>query len=312
MLLQKSMLNIDGFFYFMTKPKFCNQPKKFSYQLALLKSRGMILDADAESCLSHANYYRLGEFWKYYYEGSSKIFNEGTAFSKIWDEYRNDRRLRFLILDAVERIEVSFKTKLANTISLEDGNPFAHTDKKYLKDPTDIKNAYSLFLQKAHDETTRSTEDFVEAFFDEFDEKELPIWMLVEILSFGTVSRYYEMLSDNLRKKIACEYNLDQYVFRKWLQFLSIVRNMCCHHARFWKRDFGWKPPVLKQNVYRNWNPSMDFTKVYGLLCILKYFMNIIRPDSRWHSDLDNFLSSIGDLTPLGFPNEWKIFVPWR
>lgn len=133
----------------------------------------------------------------------------------------------------------------------------------YLSNSFPTNEGYRIFLQKAQDETERSTEDFVKTFFAQYDETNLPIWMLVEVLSFGTVSRYYELLIPDIKKEISREYNLEQFVFVKWLHFLSIVRNMCCHHARFWQRNFGWKPPVLNRNIYKFWNPTMNFTKVY-------------------------------------------------
>lgn len=40
--------------------------------------------------------------------------------------------------------------------------------------------------------------------------------------------------------------------------------------------------------------------------------MNIIRPVSRWHSELESFLDTIPDLRKLGFPNNWKDFAPWK
>ncbi len=294
----------------MPKPKFINSPKTFSEQSDILSARGLFVDERTEEKLSHTNYYRLSSFWSFYKQSDSKDFKIGTHFNTVWNDYRNDRQLRLLVINAIERIEVSFKTKLANTLSLIANSPFPHLDKQYLNNQSDSR--YQTFLAKADEETNRSTEDFVTDFFKTYDEPFLPIWMLVEILSFGTVSKYYDILRSDIKKAIAKEYNLESYVFRNWLHFLSIARNMCCHHARFWRRKFNWKPPVLNRNIYSAWNPKMDFTEVYGLLCILKYFMNIIRPNSRWHEELDYYLQSLPDLSLLGFPENWKTFAPWN
>lgn len=311
MLLLKYSSIQTGFFVYMQKPNFTDLPKSFAQQVEILSERGMGISTDTEHRLSHTNYYRLGEFWKFYRIQSSKDFTDGTTFDTIWEDYRNDRRLRLLIMDAIERIEVSFKTKLANFLATKSNTPYPHLNPVYLK-CSSSNDEYKRFLQKTEEETKRSTEEFVKIFFKTYDETNLPIWMLVEVLSFGTVSRYYELLTSDIKKAIAKEYNLDKYVFGKWIHFLSIVRNMCCHHARFWRRKFGWKPPVLNRNVYESWNPSMNFTEVYGLMCILKYFMCIIRPNSRWHNDVDSFIASVPNVENLGFPNDWDDFVPWK
>ena len=313
-------LNRDGLFYFMSKPKYKDPPQTFPEQINSLSKDGMVITPDAEKILSHTSYYRLSGFWRFYRSPEDHKFNEGLTFETIWEDYRNDRRLRLLIMDSVERIEVSFKTKLANILAIKSNSPFPHLNLSYLNKKFLVKkfltkdgykNAYEIFLDAAKSETTRSTEEFVKKFKDEYDEEYLPIWMLVEILSFGTVSKYYKLLIPKIKKEIAKEYNLEYFVFENWLQFLSIVRNVCCHHARFWRKTFTWKPRELNKNKYSDWNPNMNFNQVYGLLCILKYFMNIIRPQSRWHDDIINFLK-LHKIEELGFPADWKNFVPWK
>ncbi|MFI3290951.1 MAG: Abi family protein [Opitutales bacterium] len=296
----------------MSKPKFTDNPKSISEQVNLLASRRLDINRDTQHKLSHTNYYRLSPFWKHRLM-SPKLFKENTDFDSIWNDYRNDRQLRLLIMDAVERIEVSFKTKLANTISIKTNSPFPQLDTSILAEgyPT-IKpeGKYKTFLDKAKEETKRSTETFVKDFFNAYDETILPIWILVEILSFGTVSKYFEIFNTKVKKEIAKEYNLEKFVFEKWIHFLSIIRNMCCHHSRFWRKSLTWQPPKLKRNIY-NWNPHTNFAKVFGIISILKYFMNIICPASRWHNDLYDFLDTIDNLNTLGFPQDWKDYKPF-
>lgn len=94
----------------MPKPKFTDLPKSFAQQVEILSGRGMETSIDTEIRLSNTNYYRLGEFWKFYRKPYSKDFAEGTNFNTIWEDYRNDRRLRLLVMDAIERIEVQDET----------------------------------------------------------------------------------------------------------------------------------------------------------------------------------------------------------
>ena len=43
-------------------------------------------------------------------------------------------------------------------------------------------------------------------------------------------------------KRIADYFGLKPQVFTSWLTVLANLRNMCCHHARIWNRDFMLNP----------------------------------------------------------------------
>ncbi|MDX5595502.1 Abi family protein [Pseudovibrio sp. SPO723] len=81
-------------------------------QLNLLEQRGMILEdrARAEHYLGFIGYYRLSGYWfpfQYRDDGPDHDnFRPRTKFDRVLDRYVFDRRLRLLIMDAAERIEV--------------------------------------------------------------------------------------------------------------------------------------------------------------------------------------------------------------
>ncbi|MGM5032683.1 Abi family protein [Tardiphaga sp. 803_E3_N1_3] len=90
-------------------------------QLALIKSRGMIIsdEALAESYLNKIGYYRLSGYWYPYREakqvaGITKVlddFKSGTKFSEIVDLYVFDKKLRLVFLDVIERIEIALRVR---------------------------------------------------------------------------------------------------------------------------------------------------------------------------------------------------------
>ncbi|MEG2809986.1 MAG: Abi family protein, partial [Akkermansia sp.] len=58
--------------------------------------------------LSEVSYFRLSAYWYSFRKNDPdhediKIdtFEEGTSFDAVWERYRFDRKLRFLLLDAV-------------------------------------------------------------------------------------------------------------------------------------------------------------------------------------------------------------------
>ena len=87
---------------------------KISEQLALLASRGMkISNPDhAADCLRRIGYYRLSGYWKPFQAdpgGKSEQFAPGASFPDILALYVFDKRLRLILLDAQERIEIALR-----------------------------------------------------------------------------------------------------------------------------------------------------------------------------------------------------------
>ena len=95
--------------------------------------------ARAESYLGQLGYYRLSGYW--YPARQTSVgadaagdpipvvgdqFRPGTTFQRAVDLYVFDKRLRLLMLDALERIEVSVRVQASLILSARD--PFAHRD----------------------------------------------------------------------------------------------------------------------------------------------------------------------------------------
>ena len=78
-----------------------------------LIEKGMSGDRDEiASRLAVVGAHRLAEYWMPFV-GTDGRFVSGTSFESVWSRYAFDRRLRLLIFDAVERIEVCLKAQLA-------------------------------------------------------------------------------------------------------------------------------------------------------------------------------------------------------
>ena len=90
--------------------KFGKPAKTAEEQVDLLRTRGMAIadPAAAAHYLLHLNYYRLTGYWLLFEESHEPHrFRAGTRFEHVLNLYSFDRELRLLLLDAIERIEVS-------------------------------------------------------------------------------------------------------------------------------------------------------------------------------------------------------------
>lgn len=89
---------------------FTKPPKIWSDQVALLETRGMVIEdrQQAEFYLQHLNYYRLCAYWlPFEANHSTHTFRPGTTFDAVLNLYIFDRQLRLHVLDVIERVEVS-------------------------------------------------------------------------------------------------------------------------------------------------------------------------------------------------------------
>jgi abortive infection bacteriophage resistance protein len=93
-------------------------------QIALLKARGMAVPdpKHAAHCLQHISYYRLRVYWLRFENappaGGEHGFKAGTSFDDVLELYIFDRRLRLLVMDAIERIEVSLRGSGAHHLAM--------------------------------------------------------------------------------------------------------------------------------------------------------------------------------------------------
>lgn len=99
--------------------RFAKPPASIDQQIDLLVQRGMdVPDRQrAAHYLRHLNYYRLRGYWLPFESGiadnGDHRFQAGTMFEHVLERYVFDRELRLLVMDAIERIEVSVRTHWA-------------------------------------------------------------------------------------------------------------------------------------------------------------------------------------------------------
>ena len=106
---------------------FNKPPLSLADQLSLLISRGLTMSdpSDATHYLTHIGYYRLSGYALPFQIGGSGAdrhnFKPGVTFDDILDRYVFDRKLRLLVMDAIERIEISVRAALSNILAPRHG-----------------------------------------------------------------------------------------------------------------------------------------------------------------------------------------------
>lgn len=190
--------------------KYSKPAKTFEEQADLLIKRGLIADRDRLiRKLKNVNYYRLSGYL-FPYKDKDENFIDGTDFSKIWRTYNFDRKLRLLVFDAIERIEVKARTLAAYHLA-HDKEPFSYKEKEtFPRLGVDFEN----WLENISHEYNRNQELFNKHFKKKYGKYHTlpPIWISVEIMSFGDIVRIFKSYDSSLSKKFAKEIHIPDRV----------------------------------------------------------------------------------------------------
>ena len=290
----------------------------------------------AESYLLNIGYHRLSAYIYPFYRSpkSDLMLKEGTTFEQVLTLYRFDKKLRMLLFNEIEKIEVAIRSVLADTYTaaqvsgagfgvairsvLADIGCQELDDRYWITKPGYFANAdkFNQTLAVIEKELASSKEDYIEDFRRNYVEKYPPAWMITEVLSFGNLNYIYSNIANNrLMKRIACYFGLKPQVFTSWLTVLANLRNMCCHHARVWNRDFMLNPaePRKTSNAWID-TSKIDKKKIFYRLCIVRYFLSSISPNNNFHEKINILLTLFPsiDITAMGFSKEWQKDTLWK
>ena len=297
--------------------KFNKPPLTHEQQLDQLIQRGLACADRAEALhyLGHINYYRLGAYWlPFEADHASHAFRPGTRFADVLNLYIFDRELRLLVLDAIERVEVSVRTGWAYTLAHRYG-PHAHLDASLFKKPASNWD-YAKQSQKLEDEARKSKEKFLQHHYQKYDEAMPPLWAAVEIMTLGQLSKWYGNLRHGAdRNAVAHRYGMDETNLTSFLHHLSVIRNFCAHHSRLWNREFTFtfrlpkhRPPALVASLNHQ-----DSRRLYNTLTVLAWLVDGISPQHHWKQRLKDLLAQHAvDLPRMGFPAGWEQMAVWQ
>lgn len=283
-----------------------------------LKKRGLIInDKDlAKHYLSHVSYYRLaGYWWPMQSDKEHHVFKPNSIFEDVVALYNFDRELRILLFDVIEKIEISLRTKMIFHLSNE-FDPWWFQNIELFKD----SRALITTLNNIKEEVDRSKDIFIREHKKKY-KKDLrfpPAWKTLELTSFGSLSKLYGNLKNDIKSKdiIAKELGAVNHTYLpSWLQSIAQLRNYCAHHSRLWNRNLPGAPKMLSKPPYK-WvvDVPTDTSKLYLHLCIMRYLVNIIAPENSFSIKLKELLEKYPtvDSKALGLKPNWQNEVLWQ
>lgn len=228
------------------------------------------------------------------------------------DMYRFDRKLRLLLFNEIEKIEVAIRSCITNAVSEYFNDLFWITNPAYFFNMQSFR-----YTQDTIDaELKKSKEDFILHFRSAYTDDYPPAWMIAEILPLGLLCRIYTNLKDNvIKKRVAQHFGLQVPVFSSWIVILAGLRNMCCHHCRTWNRELATITTEPRRTKY-GWIDSSrtDKRRMYYRICMIRYFLYTVSPNNNFKDKLKTLLAAYPniDTAAMGFPSGWESEDIWK
>lgn len=315
---------------------------EFSQQLDLLSSRGLEISdtSAAEGVLRRLGYYRFAAYAYPFRQllepdaprGSSvqhrtDAFVPGTRFEWIADLASFDRQLRLVLLEGLECFELALRVQVAYVLGRR--SAFVHLEPEHLEQTAlDVPSqsaggtVYQEWSSK-YEGLMHASEDFVTHYAEKYDGR-LPIWVAIELLDFGALSRLLGFALQADRGEIGRSFGLaNPNLIISASKVFNYLRNTSAHHSRLWNRALTYQiraiPPVLAPDLAHLAQivPAQQ-KKIYRPLAALAYVTRPIPGVDRSiafkiRDLIDDFPKNSG-LSPelhMGFLPGWRELPLW-
>ena len=166
-----------------------NIAKNVDEQIDLLQSRGMIINdiEKAKEVLLDVGYYRLGFYW-FPYEVDypqkhhrTHEFTKGADFDNAVKLYYFDFNLRNILLKALSRIEIAFRTKVIYFVS----NKYKNSPTWFVDTNVVSNSQVRSFWDKVYKQILDKTPVIALHHRHHINDKFAPAWKTLEFMTLG-------------------------------------------------------------------------------------------------------------------------------
>ncbi len=277
-------------------------PMSVDEQIANLKTLGLQINDEsyAKAMLNDISYFRLIKAYGLGLKNKNSAYDGTVTFEQIVELYFFNAHFRQLLFAEIEQIEINLRCRIANHFSVKYGvlgyeNPDNFLNTEYHKE----------FLNSIQDEIARNSKaPFVKNFCENYIDGKIPFYALIELFSFGILSKFYKNMKPADKKAVASHYRTGYTYLESWFEHLAFVRNICAHYGRLYNMNFP-KTPILYKQYTEN---GIGNIRVFASLICMKH---LLPNDSHWTGFIDKICLLL-DKYPnvkielMGFPDNWE------
>lgn len=304
--------------------------KTYDQQIDILKNRkGLIITEEdvARKSLVNIGYFTIIGGYKEPFKNPMTRKYIDTKFSDIYALYKFDKELRELTFRYLCEIEMKFRQVVSYCFCLRYGDNQNHyisaasyrSGNGYADDVRKLTNILSRIAQ--------SNTEHLYLVHQRQKHHNVPLWVAVNALTFGQISKMYTLLPFSIQSAVAQEYpNVNEKELEQLLKSMTLYRNVCAHNERLYCFNSRYDIPdtVLhkKLNISKIGNQYTHGKRDYFALVIAfryllsdssfksfkKCLMNLIRTYQRDSSRLSE--EQLNE--KLGMPYNWKQITRYR
>ena len=304
----------------------------YQEQIAKLKSKKLIIDNEqfAYEMLQKYGYYSLICGYKEPFKNKvTKEYKAKSTFEDIVKLYEFDAELRCLFLKYLLLVEKQIKVHLTTA--------FCETFSELQADYTNPNNYwYDLDKNKKDiDKLVDQLKSLIRTKRYPYIEhakkchKNVPLWVILNAVSFGTISKIYQVQYQKVKSKIAMEYPfLNEGTLGSLLREASACRNVCAHSDRLY--TFKTKEIIPRMNIHAKMNIPLNEQgdeyicgqrDLFAIVIVLRYMLSNedFKKFKKYLSALiDGYVQSTQPdisqivLKTMGFPSNWKSITKYR
>lgn len=272
------------------------------------KKVNVINKEEAIKKIEKYTYYSIVNSYKFNFKDSNNNYLPNVSFDEIFALFEFDKNLKYIILKYTLEIETIIKSLMANQISKNYGL-INYLTIDNLDDNAQIETKEKL-INKINEEINHNYN--IHSAITHYKDKYgyIPPFVLMKILTFGVTSRYYGLLKQKDRQKIAKYFKISDKSLKQILKNLTSIRNIVAHSDRlFCFRD---KYTLSFKLIDKNYNIKDNTTNLYMMIKALKLILTkglyneMIKRINNEIKILDSKLSSISIndiLKIMGYPN---------
>ena len=274
-------------------------------QIQNLRGLGLnISDEDhARSILSDVSYFRLIKAYSLGLKQKNSTYNKGITFEMIEELYLFNSNFRQLIFPIVERIEINLRCRISNYFSEKYGVLGFYEPDNFM----DAEH-HADFITDIEAEIERNWRSpFVKNFKDNYEGGTLPLYAVVELCSFGNLSKFFKNMKNTDKKAVASTYGVGYTYLESWFEHISFVRNICAHYGRIYNYKFPKSPRLYDEYS----EAGIQNNRIFATLLCFKY---LVPEDRHW----SGFIEAIAELLKkyphvrpelMGFPSNWRFLL---
>lgn len=256
--------------------------KDIENQIIVLEKRGLKIEnrSHTQKVLLKENYYCVINGYKtpFLQKDSDLLplvpekYQQGTRFSEIYNLYCMDKELRGLLLKYILKFETKIKSLVAYYFSE------AHPEKYgYLhfinysqeeKDLSDVLKNIQKLSNKIEIHKNKKYDNSIKHYIN--NHKNVPLWVLVNFLTFGELQYLFLSLEDDIKEKVCktismdfkAEHKANERIGIEELKMIlktgNLFRNVCAHDEVLYNYKMGKKFKASLFSKYFENNSKFD------------------------------------------------------